>query len=231
MTVGAPRPAPAAAACGRRHSQTNPKHNEQRADSQERELLRDVRERRRVGCRLGVLGGGEVERDPVVRASPRSRSGSAARARSAPRRPPAGAAADRGARARSRARRPPAGRRSCIWTRAPARPTVRATATGAARPAPPGALPPACAIAVAARSRNVGWKSTAPPSAYGVRIQAAQASTCSRSPAPNSRAIAPAATAATIASSEHSRRRLNSDGPIVPSTSRAATAVSGGKST
>ena len=64
-----------------------------------------------------------------------------------------------------------------------------------------------------------GWKSTAPPSAYRVRIHAAQ-------PAPgdghwpSSRAIAPAATAATIASSEDSRRRENSDGPIVPSTSR-----------
>ena len=87
------------------------------------------------------------------------------------------------------------------------------------------------ASAVAASSRNVGWKSTAPPRAKGVTSQAAVASTCIRWPAPNSRAIAPAATAATAASSELSRRRLISDGPIVPSTSRAATAVSNGKST
>jgi hypothetical protein len=87
------------------------------------------------------------------------------------------------------------------------------------------------ASAVAARSKNVGWKSTAPPMAKGVTIHAAVASTCSRWPAPNSRAIAPAATAAATAIREQSSRRLISDGPIVASTSRAATAVSGGKST
>ena len=87
------------------------------------------------------------------------------------------------------------------------------------------------ASAVAARSKNVGWKSTAPPAPNGVTIHAAVASTCRRWPAPNSRAIAPPVTAAATAIRQQSRRRLISEGPIVPSTSRAATAVRGGKST